>query len=133
MFYEDFTNSRISCIHFYDADDTGDETIRKLIQGGYFAASIDALKIHSSLDLFDEIAASMNFPEYFGRNWDALDECLRDMESWIPANGYVLFVNNAQVLWESHRHETSSLISSWLFCAEEWSKSEKPFHLVFIW
>lgn len=35
-------------------------------------------------DLLLELAESLSFPDYFGQNWDALDECLRDL-SWLPA------------------------------------------------
>ncbi len=31
--------------------------------------------------LFDALSRELHFPEYFGRNWDALYECLRDF-SW---------------------------------------------------
>src|SRR2546423_736593 len=33
--------------------------------------------------LLDEIASALAFPEWFGRNWDALDDCLGDL-SWLP-------------------------------------------------
>jgi RNAse (barnase) inhibitor barstar len=33
-------------------------------------------------ELLQCIAARLNFPEYFGCNWDALDECLADL-SWL--------------------------------------------------
>jgi RNAse (barnase) inhibitor barstar len=33
-------------------------------------------------DLLRYIAAELNFPDYFGFNWDALDECLADL-SWL--------------------------------------------------
>lgn len=35
------------------------------------------------------LAAGLSFPDYFGWNWDALDECLRDL-SWIKASGTVV-------------------------------------------
>jgi hypothetical protein len=35
-------------------------------------------------------AANLQFPDYFGDNWDALEESLRDL-SWLPAGRIVLY------------------------------------------
>lgn len=35
------------------------------------------------------VAVAMSFPDYYGENWNALDECIQDL-SWVPAAGYVL-------------------------------------------
>jgi hypothetical protein len=51
-------------------------------------------KCRTAAGLFDEFAAALQFPWYFGGNWDALDECLSDLE-WLPADGYALFVADA--------------------------------------
>jgi RNAse (barnase) inhibitor barstar len=40
-------------------------------------------------DLHNEIAAALQFPGYYGENWNALDECLRDLE-WLPASWYLI-------------------------------------------
>lgn len=34
-------------------------------------------------DLFNEVSAALQFPLYFGHNWDAFDECLRDLGEWM--------------------------------------------------
>ncbi len=39
--------------------------------------------------LFRALAKELKFPAYFGRNWDALDELLRDF-SWIPSKRIVV-------------------------------------------
>lgn len=38
--------------------------------------------IRTKFELFDEFSISARFPEYFGRNWDALFDCMVDL-SWI--------------------------------------------------
>lgn len=35
--------------------------------------------------LLDELSKRLHFPNYFGGNWDALEECVRDL-SWISEN-----------------------------------------------
>ena len=39
--------------------------------------------IESEAALFETLSEALRFPDYFGCNWDALDECIRDL-SWLP-------------------------------------------------
>ena len=39
-------------------------------------------KIFDADKLLDEVAKSLNFPAYFGKNWNALFDCLRDF-NWV--------------------------------------------------
>ena len=45
-------------------------------------------KMRTTAALFDEFAAALQFPCYFGENWDAFDECLTDL-AWLPGEAYV--------------------------------------------
>jgi len=39
-------------------------------------------EIRNKEELFSSVSLKLGFPSYFGFNWDALSECLRDL-SWI--------------------------------------------------
>jgi RNAse (barnase) inhibitor barstar len=56
---------------------------------GYEICIIDGRNVKQKADLLNIISQEMRFPSYFGHNWDALDECLRDL-SWLPSKGYIV-------------------------------------------
>jgi RNAse (barnase) inhibitor barstar len=45
--------------------------------------------IKSKEQLFSTLSHKLQFPDYFGANWDALFDCLRDFH-WIKQKGIVL-------------------------------------------
>jgi RNAse (barnase) inhibitor barstar len=47
-----------------------------------FVADVPA-SIRSKQKLLRTLAAQLRLPDYFGYNWDALEECLQDL-SWLP-------------------------------------------------
>lgn len=68
--------------------------------------AIRRIRGHKSVDesrFFDEIAAALQFPYYFGENWDAVWECITDL-SWIPQASFLLIMDRAgQLLHNSER------------------------------
>jgi hypothetical protein len=48
-------------------------------QNGYTTVSLDASTWQSDDDLHRDIAAALGFPDYYGKNLDALNDCLRDV------------------------------------------------------
>lgn len=54
-------------------------------------------KSKTAPDFFKEIGAALQFPYYFGENWDALDECITDL-SWLDGEAYLLMVNQANLI-----------------------------------
>ena len=64
-------------------------------KGGRVAARrLRGDKMKTSAALFDEMAAALQFPPYFGENWDALEECLADLE-WLHADTVILVILDA--------------------------------------
>ena len=58
----------------------------------FAVAVLDGNKAGTRAGFFQEIAGALHFPDYFGRNWDAVYDCLTDFD-WLPAAGYVLVLD----------------------------------------
>ena len=90
--------------------------------------------------MFDEFGAAMQFPDYFGENWPAFDECLSDL-SWMPAKRYVLIIAGAEeVLSDEPVVEIEALRDvlvrageAWaqpVSAGEAWDRPAVPFHVI---
>jgi len=80
----------------FKASGTAAEGIEKLFPPpSYFVAYVDGAAVPDKAALMDALAAAFRFPSYFGKNWDALLDCLRSLPGELPAKGYVLAVRNS--------------------------------------
>ena len=52
-------------------------------------------KCASYAALHNEVAAALQFPGYYGENWDAMDECITDL-AWTPAQWYLIHVSGIE-------------------------------------
>ena len=76
--------------------------------------------------LLKNIAAALEFPQWFGGNWDALEDCLSDL-SWRKAAGHVLLFEEVEP-----GDDLGVLIDVLQSSAEFWAGRGKPFFAVFI-
>src|SRR5262249_40154335 len=97
MFASRLNRATLQCIHFEKPSQL--PNVQEITALGLHVGEMDAQNIRTQSDLFTAIAEAMKFPEYFGKNWDALDECLRDLE-WISAKGYVLMIHHSNQFWQ---------------------------------
>lgn len=76
--------------------------------------------------LLKNIAVALEFPGWFGHNWDALEDCLADL-SWREASGYVLLIDQA-----TPGDEYGVLADILESTAQSWAGRGKPFFAVFV-
>src|SRR5437660_10044025 len=90
-----------------------DGTVSRLIRGH---------KARTTATLFDEFAAALQFPCYFGENWDAFDECLTDL-AWLPGEAYVFgIVRTIRLQDEEPVEQFRRLLTILAAAGEEWSR-----------
>jgi RNAse (barnase) inhibitor barstar len=107
------------------------------IQESSYLAVIDCKKIFNLKDLFKEFSIVFKFPDYFGNNWAAFDECINDLD-WIDTSSYILVLKNLYIL---EKEDFFDIFMKILFnTANEWtnginedifSKNLKPFKIIF--
>jgi hypothetical protein len=68
-----------SPVHLFSGEEALAGTIGWLGQQGYHVIEIDTASWRQADNLHSGIARSMGFPEYYGRNLNALNDCLDDV------------------------------------------------------
>jgi RNAse (barnase) inhibitor barstar len=84
--------------------------------------------INSKDQLFTELNDKLMLPEYFGFNWDALSDCLRDFH-WIEQKGIVLIHDDVPKIDESTLYTYLKILDK---AAQDWKEGEEHyFEIVF--
>lgn len=76
--------------------------------GRLVVARLDGAKMTDANLVFYEFSDALLFPGYFGWNWDALSDCLRDL-NWLPADAYLIVVDRAPLLMSGSFDERQML------------------------
>jgi hypothetical protein len=102
---------------------TGDE---RAILDATRDGKLDVVVVDAKEDLFEGLSRALAFPEWFGRNWDALEDLLGDL-SWRKGDGHV-------VVFRSYPggEDLGILVEVLRSSAEYWMGRGKPFFAVFL-
>lgn len=71
------------------------------------------------------VAKALDFPDWFGANWDALEDCLTDL-SWRQGTARLILLHGAVV-----DDDLGILIDVLTSAAEYWREQGRPFVVVF--
>ena len=89
-------------------------------------SGLDVVTIDAGSDVFGAMARALAFPDWFGGNWDALEDCLSDL-SWRTAAGHVLVLRAYP-----QGDALGVLIDVLRATAEYWAGRKRPFFAVFV-
>ena len=127
-------------VHLVVLDDGESLDLSRLRNSEFFVAVVDGRRGRTKLALIDEFGLALCFPSGVGRNWDAFEEVLNDLE-WLPASGYVIVVTHAdELLADEPDAEYHKLIDILTTTGKEWATGDdgyaqpprpvRPFHVV---
>jgi hypothetical protein len=87
---------------------------------------LDVVHVFAATEPIQALAKGLAFPEWFGGNWDALEDSLSDL-SWRPAKGHVLVLEGL-----APGDDAGILVDVLRAAAEHWSARRVPFFAVLI-
>ena len=96
--------------------------------------------VPDGLLLAEADAAVLQFPDYFGENYNALDDCITDLD-WLLAEGYLFVIkNSASLMIEESDDDLGVLLRILDGAGKEWATPVKedewrdrevlPFHMI---
>jgi RNAse (barnase) inhibitor barstar len=95
----------------------------------FVVVAIDCGSVHDRTSAFTRIAQALEFPEWFGANWDALEDCLGDL-SWLEGSGYLLLFDHTGSWRDGQAQEIATLIDVLNAVGATWAARGTPFWAV---
>ncbi|MFD3941438.1 barstar family protein [Streptomyces sp. NPDC058579] len=93
--------------------------------GSVYVARLCGREMPDEVSTFEKFQEELKFPKYFGWNWNAFHDCLRDL-GWLSSDRYVLIIESAEhALSEDDTARKEFLMSLWR-SARGWSYVKRP-------
>lgn len=92
---------------------------------GYASFRIDLQAATDKDELLATIGKAMGFPDWYGRNLDALADCLGDL-SWQPADGYLVLLEHCDGIHGFAEADFVTALQIFEQAAAEWREQGVP-------
>ena len=100
---------------------------------GLHVYRVDIDHAHGKKDFLGRVSRAMNFPDWFGGNWDAFTDCLKDL-SWTGddaaagknGSGWVIILEKSKHYCDGHRHDFAEAVGALADAAEFWRGEGRP-------
>lgn len=90
-------------------------------RAGYAFFHLDGKNIERKEQLLNHVATALHFPNHFGQNWDALEECLTDLE-WVDGDGYLIYFDHIDGLLTAHPDQFATFVEIVRDAVESWKE-----------
>ena len=100
---------------------------------GLHVYRVDIDHAHGKKDFLARVSRAMHFPDWFGGNWDAFADCLKDL-SWThgdeaageDGSGWVIILEKSKHYCDGHRHDFEEAVGALAEAAEFWRGEGRP-------
>jgi RNAse (barnase) inhibitor barstar len=97
---------------------------------GLTVIRIDLKRLAGKAGFLGRAARALKFPDWFGKNWDALNDCLTDL-SWLNGRGWVIIFENSKDLAARKPQVFHSAVEVFQAANDYWRQTGKPFWVLF--
>jgi RNAse (barnase) inhibitor barstar len=96
---------------------------------GLHEFEVDCRGVRNKRRLMAALRRGLALPDYFGANWDALADCLTDLE-WAAADGYVLVFRGVAALARQSPVDYRTLLEVLSEAVSFWQQEDVPFYVL---
>ena len=90
---------------------------------------VDGRNVQRKEQLMTALATALRLPSHFGKNWDALEESLIDLEP-VDGKGYFLLYDHIDPLLEAHPDQFQTLVEILRDAVQSWHEDETVLKIV---
>ncbi|MET9426113.1 barstar family protein [Streptomyces sp. NPDC003036] len=95
------------------------------LSGRFYVAHLEGQELPDEFSAFQNLQESLQFPEYFGWNWNAVYDCLRDLQ-WLSSDHHVVIIKSAErALSEDDTAREKFFRTLWR-AGQRWSYVKRP-------
>lgn len=101
-----------------------EQALKAAHAAGWETAVLDLSGVTDKAGLMTACADALRLPDWFGANWDALADCLDDLEWWPADRGRLILVRDWQTYAQARPDEWSILQEVFADAAARWRRTD---------
>lgn len=111
----------------YRCASVGPDVLMQAEAAGWLGTVIDLSSVTDKAGFMDSCVIGLELPEWFGRNWDALADCLTDLSWWEETpRGYLVMTAGWRGFEAADPEDADSAAEVFTAAAGYWAVRETP-------